>query len=129
MNLNSFSHSYGQLAYHIVLVPYKRRKIFGIPGLKERIEKIFNSIADKYKFVLHALKVNRDHVHVFISFLPTISLSKIFQILKGLSSYMFFKDKPNLRRHLGGRLWSKGKFFRSVGSVSADAIRHYIENQ
>jgi len=26
----------------------------------------------------------------------------------------------------GGSLWSKGKFFRSVGNVTADTIKHYI---
>jgi putative transposase len=128
MNLISFSHSYGQCAYHIILVPYKRRKIFNVPGLKDRIEKIFHLISDRYKLTFHALKVNPDHVHIFTSLPLDMSLSKLFQILKGLSSYLFFKDRPKMRQFYG-KLWSKGKFFRSVGSVTDEAVKYYIENQ
>jgi putative transposase len=60
---------------------------------------------------------------------PTLSLSKLFQILKGLSSYMLFKELPDLREHLEGRLWSRGKFFRSIGSVTDEAVKYYIEHQ
>ncbi|HWQ19671.1 MAG TPA: transposase, partial [Methanotrichaceae archaeon] len=35
---------------------------------------------------------------------------------------------PELKkRYWGGNLWSSGKFFRSVGNVTADTIKHYIE--
>ncbi|ODS42994.1 MAG: hypothetical protein MSIBF_07025 [Candidatus Altiarchaeales archaeon IMC4] len=27
---------------------------------------------------------------------------------------------------MGGHLWSKGKFYRSVGNVTADTVKHYI---
>jgi len=39
-----------------------------------------------------------------------------------------FKLHPELKkRYWGGSLWSSGKFFRSVGNVTADTIKHYIE--
>ena len=127
MELASFSHAYGQCAYHIVLVPYRRRKVF--TNLAGRMETIFQSIAHRYNLTIHALKVKPDHVHLFVSIPPTLSLSKLFQILKGLSSYMLFKELPGLRRNLEGRLWSAGKFFRSIGSVTDEAVQYYIENQ
>jgi len=129
MEAVSYSHSSGQCAYHIVLVPYKRRKVFYHKAMQKRMEEIFKAIACKYKWTLHALKVNADHVHIFVSVSPTLSLSKMFQLLKGLSSFTLFRQMPKLREHLGGRLWSKGKFFRSVGSTTDEAVRYYIENQ
>jgi putative transposase len=27
----------------------------------------------------------------------------------------------------GGSLWSNGKFYRSVGNITADTIKHYIK--
>jgi putative transposase len=78
---------------------------------------------------LHALKVNADHVHIFVGVPPALSLSFAAMILKGLSSHMFFEQMPKMREHLGGRLWSRGKFFRSVGSVTDEAVRYYIEHQ
>lgn len=45
--------------------------------------------------------------------------------LKGGISYRMFKLHPELRkRYWGGSLWSSGKFFRSVGNVTADTIKH-----
>jgi len=39
-----------------------------------------------------------------------------------------FKLHPELKkRYWGGSLWSSGKFFRSVGNVTADTIQHYIK--
>jgi putative transposase len=129
MEAVSYSHSCGQCAYHIVVVPYKRRKIFYQPALQARMEEIFRAIACKHKWTLHALKVNADHVHIFIGVPPTLSLSDLFRILKGLSSHLFFEKMPKMREHLQGRLWSKGKFFRSVGSVTDNAVQYYIEHQ
>ncbi len=93
------------------------------------MEDIFRAIACKYKLTLYALKVNADHVHIFVGVSPTLSLSRLFQTLKGVSSRELFRQMPKLREHLGGRLWSKGKYFRSVGSVTDEAVRYYIEHQ
>jgi len=39
-----------------------------------------------------------------------------------------FKLHPELKkRYWGGSLWSSGKFFRSVGNVTADTIKHYMK--
>ena len=40
-----------------------------------------------------------------------------------------FKLHPELKkRYWGGNFWSSGKFFRSVGNVTADTIKHYIKD-
>ena len=127
-NLTSFSHSYGQSIYHIVLIPYKRRKIFNIPGLKKRMENIFQEIFQRHNINVHVLRVMADHVHIFLDMPGKMSLDRLFQVLKGLSSYMFFKDRPEMREHFK-KLWSAGKFFRTVGSVTASAVEYYIKNQ
>ena len=128
MQMISFSHSYGQLAFHVVLVTKYRRKIFFCESLRKRVEDTLSEIANKYKMQVHALKVLQDHVHLFINFNPAMSLSFVFQVLKGISSYEIFKDFPWLKaKFRTGHLWSRGKFFRTVGSVTADAIEHYIK--
>jgi putative transposase len=127
MQLASFSHGYGQLAYHIVLVTKYRRKMFGAELLAKRVDTTLREIANRYKMQIHALKVLEDHVHIFINFKPSMSLSAVFQYLKGISSYEIFKDFPWLKaKFRTGHMWSRGKFFRTVGSVTAEAIEHYI---
>lgn len=129
MQLVSFSHSYGQCMCQIVIVTYRRRRVFGIPGMKEHMERVFSRLFEQKKFVVRTLKVKPDHVHIYMGVPPTLSISQLFQTLKGLSAYMLFKELPGLREHLGGRLWSRGKMFESVGAVTEDIMIHYIENQ
>ena len=74
------------------------------------------------------MEIVDDHVHLFLEFHPKYSLSRVVQFLKGGSSYRMFKLHPELKkRYWSGSLWSSGKFFRSVGNVTADTIQHYIK--
>ena len=128
MELRSFSHGYGQVTYHIVLVPKYRYRIFYDRRVKKDCELILKNICMEQRYKIHALELAEDHVHLFLEFHPSTPLSKAVQYLKGGSSYRMFKLHPELRkRYWGGSLWSSGKFFRSVGNVTADTIKHYIE--
>jgi putative transposase len=78
-------------------------------------------------YKIHAMEVVDNHVHLFLEFHPSNSLSEVIQYLKGGSSYRLFKLHPEMRnQYWGGSLWSSGKFYRSVGNVTADTINHYI---
>lgn len=128
MRQEAFSHGCGQLAFHVVLVPKYRRDIFRSDTLARKIEDILREIASRYNMTFHALKVMPDHVHIFVGIHPSMSVSRMFQCLKGVSSYELFRDFPQLKnKYRTGHLWSKGKFFRSVGSVTDSAVKHYIE--
>ncbi|HET8687864.1 MAG TPA: IS200/IS605 family transposase [Methanosarcina sp.] len=129
MELRSFSHGYGQITYHIVLAPKYRLKIFYNKRVKKDCESIFKNICAEKGYRIHAMEVVEDHVHLFLEFHPSTSLSKVIQNLKGGSSYRMFKLHPELReKYWGGSLWSSGKFYRSIGNVTADTIRHYIND-
>ncbi|MBU4246002.1 MAG: IS200/IS605 family transposase, partial [Nanoarchaeota archaeon] len=66
------------------------------------------------------------HVHLFISCPPRKSILRICAVIKG-GTFHYIRDKmPSLQRYL--RLWSRGVFYRSIGSVSADAVKNYIDN-
>ena len=97
-------------------------------SMNGRLKRIASwSSARRTAIEFHAMEIVEDHVHLFLEFHPTISLSKVVQYLKGSSSYRMFKRHPELKkRYRGGSLWSSGKFFRSVGNVTADTISHYI---
>jgi putative transposase len=73
------------------------------------------------------LEVMPDHVHCFVDLPPTLSVCRALQLLKGFSARMIFKHHPWLRSHFRtGHFWSPGKFYRSVGSVTDEAIKNYI---
>jgi len=114
--------------YHIVLVLKYRYRVFCNKQLKKDCESIFNNICMEQGYKIHAMEIVEDHVHLFLEFHPSTSLSKVVQYLKGGSSCRLFRLHPDLKkRYWGGSPWSSGKFFRSVGNVTADTIKHYIK--
>jgi len=111
-----------------VLVPKYRYRIFSNGQVKKDCESILNNICMEHGYKIHAMEIVEDHVHLFLELYPSVSLSKVVQYLKGGSSYRLFRLHPELKkRYWGGCLWSSGKFFRSVGNVTADTIKHYIK--
>ena len=125
--LCSYSHAYGETSYHIVLVPKYRRRAFAREDIARCLRNLIESIAKKEGMRLHALEVMPDHLHIFLEVPPTKSMAQVIQLLKGKTAYHLFRVFPELRvMFRRGHLWSRGKFFRSVGSVTADVIEHYI---
>jgi REP element-mobilizing transposase RayT len=56
---------------------------------------------------------------------PTHDVSSVIQDLKGISSKHLREMYPELKAY-GSKLWSPGKFFRSVESVTSDTVDYYI---
>ncbi len=129
MELKSTQHGYGQSAYHLVFVPKARYKYFSYPGIKKLCEQSFNEIAQNYNFKIFALEIQPDHVHLFVDFPPSYSASEVVQLFKGISAYKILHAFPSVRKTFLRRnhFWSAGKFYRSVGNVTAETIQHYIK--
>ena len=123
----SYSHGYGQSQYHVVLVPYKRFKMFARADIRKRLEIICLSIAERHRFEIYAIEVMEDHIHLFIGLRPSQSIAQVIQYLKGGSSRELRKVFPELIGYHIYRLWSKGKYFRPIGEVNEKTIKHYIE--
>jgi putative transposase len=74
--------------------------------------------------------IGKDHVHMLISCPPSLAVSKIVQYLKGRSSRLLQEEFPELKKkYWGQHLWGRGYFCSTVGSVTEETIRKYIENQ
>ena len=59
-----------------------------------------------------------------------LSPAKIVQFLKGKSSYRLQREFRELQKTYWGRhLWARGYFGTSVGAVTEEQIKKYIENQ
>ena len=127
MKLEHYSHGFGQLTYHVVFVPKYRRPIFNEPFVKKACEMLFRQIAKDYSFVIHELQVMSDHVHLFVGVNPDVSISRVVQLFKGISARRLFQRFPELSLKVSrDHIWSAGKFYRSVGNVTADTVQHYI---
>jgi putative transposase len=72
----------------------------------------------------------KDHVHVFVSAIPKISISYIAKMLKGISGRLLLKEFPEISKELwNGELWNPSYYVETIGSISEEAIRKYIQNQ
>ncbi len=129
-DLVSGAHAIYQCVYHIEWCPKYRFNVFRKEGSKEDMENILQQIAKEHKMRIEELAVMPDHVHMVVHVNPEISLAKATNLLKGRSSYEYFKKHPNLRnRYTKGHMWSRGKFYRSIGSVDLETTKQYVKNQ
>jgi putative transposase len=74
--------------------------------------------------------VSKDHVHLFVSIPPQVTISRLVQRVKGKSSHALLTEFSHLRKAFWGRhLWARGYFCCSSGNVTDEVIKQYIENQ
>ena len=113
--------------YHIVFTPKYRRKIFY--GQKRlEIGKILRDISDWQEVKIIEAEVCPDHVHMFVSIPPKLSVSKFMGILKGKSSLIIFQRWSNLKYKFGQRsFWCRGYYVDTVGK-NEKKIAEYVRN-
>jgi putative transposase len=115
--------------YHIVW-SVKYRRVVLVDGVDQALKLILSAIADNKGFSIASMEVMPDHIHVFASAHPKISPSYIVKMLKGISGRLLFLQYPSLRAKLWrGRLWNSSFYLETIGSISEDAVKKYIENQ
>ena len=128
--LNSIGHAKGQWIYHIEWCPKYRYNLFRKQVHKQDMENILQSISVEYGMSVLELAVMPDHVHIVVEVPPSMSLGKASNLLKGRSSYEFFRKHPNLRlRYPKNHMRSKGKFYRTIGDVDLEKTRWYVRHQ
>jgi putative transposase len=123
------SHSVYDTQYHLVWAPKYRKKILS-GAVGERMRELLLEIAQCYQIEIEELEVSVDHVHIFCSFAPKLSITQVVTRLKSLSARAIFREHPQVKRQLwGGEFWEDGYFARTVGDkVTAEVIKKYIQN-
>ena len=118
------SHSVGQNAFHFVWKPKYCSKFLKYKIVNKVCNGSINLIAKQKNCIIYELKVMQDHIHLFVELPPTLSVSKALQFFKGISSGILRRRFKFLNKI--PMIWSKGKFYRSVGNVSFQTIENYI---
>ena len=96
-------------------------------GVAQRLKQIFAQLAEEKQVRVLALEVKPDHLHLFVSCYPQIVVHKLVKAFKGRSSNLLRKEFPSLLRLPS--LWTNSYFVSTVGNVSSETIRKYIEAQ
>jgi putative transposase len=127
MALRRSAHAVYDTQYHLVWTP-KYRKAILEGRLAERMAQVLVEIGLAYDITIEEMAVASDHVHLFCSFPPRLSISQAVGRLKSVSAPTIFREFPEVKRQLwGGEFWEDGYFARTVGdTLTATVIRGYI---
>ena len=113
--------------YHFVFCPRYRRKIFDIPDVETRFKELTQTKCSELGIEILAIECHQDHVHLFLSCLPTQSPAFIMKEVKGASSRILREEFPVLSKMPS--LWTRRYFVSTAGNVSSETIEWYVKTQ
>lgn len=113
--------------YHFVFCPRYRRKIFLIPRVEERFKTLVKEKCEEMEINIIAIECDKDHVHIFLNCLPTLSPANIMQNIKGYTSKILREEFVQLSKMPS--LWTRSYFVSTAGNVCSGTIKKYVENQ
>ena len=113
---------------------------YGNKSTLKKIEKILLELTEnpfsgegqpealKYDFKIIELEVLNDHVHLLLDVNPRFGICKCIKLLKGATS-KYIREEFSTVKSKAPCLWSGSYFVSSVGSVSLEIVKKYIEQQ
>lgn len=71
-----------------------------------------------------------DHVHIFVGACKNYALAELARRFKGASSRLIRKAAwDRIKGKLwGDSFWTDGYFYRSVGAVTSETVKYYVQN-
>ena len=115
------------LGYHLIFCPKFRRRVL-VDGVDTRLKEILLEIAEERGYVIETMEIMPDHVHLFIRIPPTISIFDAVNKLKGKSSRLIREEFSWMKKRIP-TLWTRSYYVESVGHISEDVVKKYIEDQ
>lgn len=117
------------LHVHLVFVTKYRRGVLDADAI-ERLRAIFAKVCADFEAQLIEMDGEDDHVHLLVAYPPKIAVSNLVNSLKGVSSRLLRKQRPDIQnRYYKGVLWSPSYFASSCGGAPLEIVRQYIEQQ
>ena len=127
LDYQSGSHTKYDIKYHFVWITKYRYKILA-DGIGQRLKILLIQSCQSRGISIVSGHIAQDHVHLLLSCPPSLSPAKIVQYLKGRSSRILQSEYPQLRkRYWGQHLWARGYFCATVGTITEEMIKEYIQ--
>ena len=115
------------LKYHFVWCPKYRRKVL-VGEIADELHSLLYQKALDLDVTIEALEIMPDHVHLFIQSDPTEAPQRLANQFKGYTSRLLRQKFPQLRSRLPS-LWSRSYYVGTIGHVSEETVKKYIEVQ
>jgi putative transposase len=122
-------HTVTELKYHFVWkTKYSYPVLQGEIGL--RLRELLREVCVEKGLTVIKGNIRPNHLHVLVSAPAYYSPAKIAQYLKGKSSYRLQREFRALqKKYWGQHLWGRGYFCATVGAVTEEQVKRYIESQ
>ncbi len=130
MDYISENHSKHLLICHLIFVCKYRKKL--LVHLGEYIKHETQNISNHYGWEIIEQEIDKDHIHILIRYSPKWSVLQIVRLLKQQTTYRAWEHYCDyLSTHFWKErtFWSDGYFSCSIGNVSQEIIKKYIETQ
>ena len=123
------AHTVFEIHLHLVwTTTYRRPALTGEVAL--RVRDMIREICGQHEVTIMKGHVAKDHLHLFVSIPPQVTISRLIQWLKGKTAYKLLGEFPHLQKQFWGRhLWARGYFCCSSGNVTDEVIAEYIAHQ
>jgi putative transposase len=115
------------VAYHIIFCPKYRRKVL-VGKVETRLRELLYEKAERLGVEIETLEIMPDHIHMFVKAEPNRPPQQIVGQFKGYTSRVLRKEFASLRSRLP-TLWTRSYYLETVGHISEETIRKYIEDQ
>ena len=130
LEIQHFAHKVGVNVHHLEWCTKYRYHMLEKDNYKNACESAIRQQAKKHGIKIRELFVMPEHIHISCELPPSMSQSKVLQLLKGGSSYLLFREQPKFRlRYPQGHFWSPGAYAGSAGYNTVDIIDDYVRNQ
>ena len=120
-------HSVSKVSNHMVFCVKYRKPVLTVE-MQIRCEEVIRSVADDLDVTIIEIAVNDEHVHIFLEYPPKLSLSKIAQKFKAISSKKLREEFPELKKLHKKRLWAPSNYHGSVG-IGYAVVKNYVKSQ
>lgn len=115
------------IGYHLIWCSKYRRAVL-VDEVENDLKDLLLNKSKEIGVKIEQMKVMPDHVHLFIKSEPTDAPHWIVQQLKGYTSKILREKHKNLKSRLP-TLWTRSYYCESVGHISDDVVKMYIEEQ
>jgi putative transposase len=117
---------------HLIFVCKYRKKLLKKYG--NQIKELFYDVAEEKDLNIVEMEVDKDHIHLLVQYNPTQSILEIVRNFKQISTYRIWRQNNNhiyLSKQfwVEQTFWSDGYFACSIGNVSKETIKKYIQSQ
>jgi len=113
--------------YHVIFCSKYRRSVLK-DGIDLRLKELIMEKQGEYQYKILEMEVMPDHVHLLIDINPKRGVYHVINQIKGYSSFVLRNEFPVLKRKIP-TLWTHSKFVSTVGSVTLEVVKKYIEEQ